>query len=177
MSVHSLKVPPAVRPITSDVLPRAMQWLTCSRSSIVVWMMGPSMHPQQVYWWHKIWSGGHSAVQPCCPEGPPQAGQMGWQEPCEVQQGKVLSAAPRKEQFHTPAYAAHPHLKSSASEKDLGVFFEHQIKHEPTLCPSSKGDWYPGMLWAKYWQQDVVPLLLFTSGESLPKVLILFWAL
>lgn len=71
-----------------------------------------------------------------------------------------------------------PHRKSSVAEKDLGVFLNTKhFEHEPALCPSCKGDLYPGLLWTKYCQQDVTPPFYSTLVRPHPQCWVPFWAL
>jgi len=79
---------------------------------------------QQVFWPHNTRRGGWCTRGSCChPEGHPQAGEMGWQEPHEVQQGEVQSPATGEEQLQAPIYACGPLAGKQLGRKGPGVLW------------------------------------------------------
>lgn len=90
----------------------------------------------------------------CCPEG--QAGEMGGQEPPEVQYWQSPSCAPEDEELHTPVYAGGQSADKQLGRKGPGVLVDTIADHESAMCPCGKSD-----------SQD--PLL--STGEATPGVL------
>ena len=107
----------------------SMRWKDyyCRYSSVVSWW--GRVYPQQVFWWYKA---RRSA------EGPQQAGEMAWQEPHEVSQGKVQSPASVEEKpqarVHAGGQAAGKQLCRKGPESPAG----HHVEQELTVCPRRK---------------------------------------
>lgn len=76
------------RPVTSSVPQGAVLALIRLKSSLMVWMVGRG-HPQQVPDGMKPGRVAGTRGLCCCPQGPEQAGEQGWQEPSSLQQGEV----------------------------------------------------------------------------------------
>lgn len=83
------------RPVTSGVPQGAILALIWVKSSLMVWMVGKG-HPQQVPDSTKLGRVAGSRGLCCCPQGPDQAGEEGWQEPPALQQGEVSMKLMRK---------------------------------------------------------------------------------
>lgn len=82
----------------------------------------------------------------CCLAGPQQSGELGWHDPCEVQQREMRSLSPRLEQPCISAQAGDlwiaavkAAIQKIAAEGPGG----HQIVHKPAVC--SCGKWYSGL--------------------------------
>ena len=58
---------------------------------------------------------------------PGQAGELGREEPDEIQQGQMQGPAPGEEQPHTPVQAGADLLESSSVERDLGVLVDDKL--------------------------------------------------
>jgi len=64
----------------------------------------------------------------CCHSlRPGQAGELGREEPEEVQQGQGQGPAPGEEQPHAPVQAGADLLESSSAERDLGVLGDDKL--------------------------------------------------
>jgi len=106
-------------PLERDTLPprnklqslgRASCQLEIWKSSLVQQWQWPGWrdrwYPQQVCWWHKSGRSGWYTRRLCCHSVKPgQAGELGREEPDEVQQGQVQGPAPGEEQPHAPVQA------------------------------------------------------------------------
>lgn len=85
----------------------------------------------------------------CCSEGPQLSGELGWYDPCEVQQRKMQSLSPRLEKPCAPAQAGDlwiaamkAAIQKIAAEGPDG----HQIGHETAVCSCGKeGNCYSGL--------------------------------
>jgi len=64
----------------------------------------------------------------CCHSARPgQAGELGREEPHEVQQGQLQGPAPGEEQPQAPVQAGADLLESSSAERDLGVLGDDRL--------------------------------------------------
>jgi len=79
------------------------------------------MTQNQEEWWI------HRCRLCCHPARPAQAGELGAEEPDEVQQGHVQGPAPGEEQPHAPVQAGADLLESSFTERDLGVLGDDRV--------------------------------------------------
>ena len=94
------------------------------------------VYPQQVYWWHKTGrSGGYTRRLCCHPARPGQAGELGGEEPDELQQGQMQGPASGEEWPIAPVQAwGSPAGKQLCGERP-GSAGGRQVDHEPAVCP------------------------------------------
>lgn len=79
------------------VCPRGQYWVqSCSTTSLMGWWFRG--YPLKICWWHKTGGSPWYTRELCChPEGHEQAEEMGWREPCAVQQRGAQSSAAGEE--------------------------------------------------------------------------------
>jgi len=77
---------------------------------------------------------------------PRQAGELGTEEPDEVQQGQVQGPAPGEEQPQAPVEARGGPPGEQLCGKGPGCPGGRQVNHEPAVCPGcQEGQWHPGV--------------------------------
>lgn len=80
----------------------------------------------------------------CHPEGPKQAGEMGWQSSPHEEQREIQNLPAGKKQFQVPVNAGKPPARKPPSRKGSGGCGGRLTEHQPaqTLCPCGKEGWW-----------------------------------
>ena len=80
------------------------------------------------------------------PLRPGQAGELGREEPDEVQQGQVQGPAPGQEQPHAPVQAWGGPAGEQLCGEGPGSVGGRQVDHEPAVCSGcQESQWDPGV--------------------------------